>query len=139
MDEKLLAELANIKSGLETKTALEVKNAIEAFEAKLPTAIKSAFEVEVKAVKDELEAKFTADLKVVQDHADKLDVKLQEKSTEVEPVDVLAKAIKDNIEAIKNVKVGAGFQTKAVANMTTANLTGTKPRNYNFDIVTLPA
>jgi hypothetical protein len=35
MDEKLLAELANIKSGLETKTATEVKSAIDAFETKL--------------------------------------------------------------------------------------------------------
>ena len=139
MDEKLLAELANIKSGLETKTTLEVKNAIDAFEAKLPTAIKSAFEVEVKAVKDELQSKFTADLKAVQDHADKLDLKLQEKSVTAENVDLLSKAISDNIDAIKVVSKDKAFQTKAVANMTTSNLTGTKPRNINFDIVTLPS
>lgn len=140
MDEKLLAELANIKSGLETKTALEVKNAIEAFEAKLPTAIKSAFEVEVKAVKDELEAKFTADLKVVQDHADKLDVKLQEKGSQTTNEDTLVKAINDNFEGISNVRKGNAVQVKAVGNMTLpVNLTGDQPRDYNFDTVMVPS
>lgn len=139
MDEKLLAELANIKSGLETKTTLEVKNAIEAFEIKLSASNKAQFETELKAAKDELEAKFAADIKAVQDHADKLDVKLQEKAATTENVDFLAKAISDNIDAIKEVKSGKSFQTKAVANMTTANLSGTKPRNINFDVVTLPS
>lgn len=139
MDEKLLAELAQIKSGLETKTTLEVKNAIDAFEAKLPTAIKSAFEVEVKAVKDELQEKFTADLKVVQDHADKLDVKLQEKSVTTKNEDTLVKSITDNFEGISNVRKGQAFQTKAVGNMTLpVNLTGDAPRDYNLNVVMVP-
>ena len=83
MDEKLLAELANIKSGLETKTASEVKIAIDAFETKMVASTKTAFETEIKAVKDALELKFAADLKVVQDHANLLDGKLQEKKAEV--------------------------------------------------------
>lgn len=139
MDEKLLAELANIKSGLETKTALEVKNALEAFETKLSASNKNQFEAELKSATEALEAKFTADLKLVQDHADKLDVKLQEAKTETKDVDFLSKAISDNIDAIKVVSKDKAFQTKAVANMSTANLTGTKPRNISFDIVTLPA
>jgi hypothetical protein len=68
-----------------------------------------------------------------------LDLKLQAKATETKEVDFLAKAIEDNIDAIKEVRAGKAFQTKAVANMTTANLTGTKPRNYNFDVVVLPS
>ena len=47
MDEKLLAELANIKSGLETKTAQEVKSAIDAFETKLYASNKNQFEAEL--------------------------------------------------------------------------------------------
>jgi HK97 family phage major capsid protein len=140
MDEKLLAELANIKSGLETKTAVEVKNAIDAFEVKLPSAIKSAFEVEVKAVKDELQAKFASDLKVVQDHADKLDVKLQEKASQTTNEDNLVKSIKDNFEGISNVRKGNAVQVKAVGNMTLpVNLTGDAPRDYNLNVVMVPS
>lgn len=139
MDEKLLAELANIKSGLETKTSQEVKAQIDAFEAKLPDAFKSSFDVQIKAVTEALEAKFALDIKAVQDHADKLDLKLQEKSAATENVDFLAKAISDNIDSIKEVQKGKAFQTKTVADMTTANLTGTKPRNISLDIVTLPS
>ena len=139
MDEKLLAELANIKSGLETKTASEVKSAIDAFETKMVASTKTAFETEIKAVKDALELKFAADLKVVQDHANLLDGKLQEKAVETKDTDFLTKAIADNIDSIKTVSKDKGFQTKAVANMTTANLTGSAPKTYNFDIVTLPS
>jgi hypothetical protein len=139
MDEKLLAELANIKSGLETKTATEVKSAIDAFETKLSASNKTQFETELKNATAVLEAKFVAELKSVQDHADKLDLKLQEKSVITENVDFLAKAISENIDSIKDVKAGKAFQTKTVANMSTANLTGTKPRNISFDVVTLPS
>lgn len=139
MNEELKAELANIKSGLETKTTAEVKIGLDTFETKLTSEIKSTFDNELKSVKEALEAKFATDLKAIQDHADKLDMKLQEKGTTTENVDFLSKAISDNIDSIKEVQKGKAFQTKAVANMTTANLTGTKPRNISFDIVTLPA
>jgi HK97 family phage major capsid protein len=139
MDEKLLAELANIKSGLETKTASEVKSAIDAFETKLKADVKSTFENEIKAVRLEMETKFNADLKAIQDHADKLDVKLQEKQAETKEGDFLQNEIKSNIEAIKSIKKGASFQTKAVGNMTTANVSGSTPKTYNLDIVTLPS
>ena len=134
MDEKLLAELAQIKTSLETKTVQEVKSAIEAFETKLPQAIKSAFDTEIKSVTEAMELK----IKEVQDHADKLDVKLQKKEVETKNEDFLQKAISDNIDAIKSIKKGAGFQTKAVGNMTIANVSGSTPKTYNLDIVTLP-
>lgn len=139
MNEELKAELANIKSGLETKTTAEVKSALDTFETKLTSEIKSTFDNELKSVTDALQLKFATDLKAVQDHADKLDLKLQEKGTTTDNVDFLVKAISDNIDSIKEVQKGKAFQTKAVANMTTANLSGTKPRNISFDIVTLPA
>jgi HK97 family phage major capsid protein len=139
MDEKLLAELANIKSGLETKTTAEVKSAIDAFETKLTTEVKNSFDVELKSVKDALEAKFTADLKAVQDHADKLDLKLQEKGTSTKNEDTLVKSITENFKGISEVRKGNAFQTKAVGDMTLAvNLSGDQPRDYNFNVVTVP-
>ena len=141
MDEKLLAELANIKSGLETKTATEVKSAIDAFETKLTASIKSQFETEIKSVREELETKFNADLAKLQDHADKLDMKLQEKAKADAnaQVDEIKSLIKENAEKIAGVGENNKVRLKAVANMTTANLTGDQPRDYNFDIVKFPA
>ena len=139
MDEKLELQLKALETALSGKTAIEVKSAIDAFKAELPNAIKAQFETEIKSVTEALEAKFATDLKAVQDHADKLDLKLQEKSAATENVDFLSKAISDNIDSIKEVQKGKAFQTKAVANMTTANLTGTKPINISLDIVTLPS
>jgi hypothetical protein len=141
MDEKLLAELAQIKSGLETKTSAEVKSAIEAFETKLTAEIVSTFDAELQSVKNQLEAKFAADLKAVQDHADKLDVKLQEgaKATTNKGVDAIKSVIKDNAEKIASVHENNKVRLKAVGNMTTANFTGEEPRDYNFDIVKFPA
>jgi HK97 family phage major capsid protein len=139
MDEKLLAELANIKSGLETKTAVEVKSAIDAFELKLSASNKNQFETELKAVTDALEVKFAADLKAVQDHADKLDLKLQEKSVTATNEDTLVKAITDNFDGIKEVRKGKSMQVKAVGNMTLGNnLTGDAPRVYAAEVVTIP-
>ncbi len=138
MDEKLLAELANIKSGLETKTATEVKNAIDAFETKLSASNKTQFETELKAVTDALETKFTAELKVVQEHADKLDLKLQLKAVETKQEDALVKSIADNFEGISQVRKGNALQVKAVGNMTLANVTGDAPRDYNNNVVMIP-
>lgn len=139
MDEKLLAELANIKSGLETKTTAEVKSAIDAFETKLTSEFKSQFDNELKAVKSELETKFQAELKAVQDQADKLDMKLQGQAPANVKEDLLVKSIKDNFESISAVRKGNAFQTKAVGNMTlSGNLTGAQPKDYNFDVVMIP-
>jgi len=134
-----MAELANIKSGLETKTAQEVKSAIDAFEIKLSASNKTSFETEIKTITDALEAKFAADLKAVQDHADALDMKLQAKSVETKNEDTLVKSIKENFEGIAQVRKGNALQVKAVGDMTLgANLTGDEPRDYNMNVVMIP-
>jgi HK97 family phage major capsid protein len=135
---ELKAELSAIKTGLETKTATEVKSAIDALEVKMTEANKTQFATELKAATEAMEAKFTADLKAVQDHADKLDVKLQEKASQTANEDTLVKSIKENFESIANVRKGQAFQTKAVGNMTLANLTGDAPRVYNNNVVMVP-
>lgn len=135
MDEKLLAELANIKSGLETKTTQEVKAQIDAFEAKLSNDIKSAYEAEIKSVKEDLEGKMAE----IQKHADSLDLKLQSKQSAESKEDALVKSIKDNFDGIKNVRNGNSVQVKAVGDMTLGvNLTGAQPKDYNFDVVMIP-
>jgi len=140
MNEELKAELANIKTGLETKTASEVKSAIDAFETKLSASNKNQFETELKAVTDAMELKFTADLKVVQDHANLLDGKLQEKQLQAGAnEDVLVKSIKEGFTGIKEVRKGNAFQTKVVGDMAlTTNLTGAQPKDYNFNVVMIP-
>jgi HK97 family phage major capsid protein len=135
MDEKLLAELANIKSGLETKTAAEVKSAMDAFETKLSAANKNQFETELKAVSDALEVK----LAEVQAHADKLDLKLQSNAVVTSKEDTLVKSIADNFETIKEVRIGKSVQVKAVGNMTLANVTGDSPRVYSPEVIVLPS
>ena len=136
---ELKAELAAIKTGLETKTATEVKSAIDALEVKMTEANKTQFATELKSATEAMEAKFTADLKAVQDHADKLDVKLQEKSATTANEDTLVKSIKENFDNISNVRKGNAVQVKAVGNMTLpVNLTGDAPRDYNLNVVMTP-
>lgn len=143
MDEiQLKAELNNIKTALETKTATEVKSALDALEVKMTESNKTQFETQLKAVTEALEAKFAQDLKTVQDHADKLDLKLQAKSTTEGNEDILVKAITEGFENIKEVEAGNSkkYATKAVGDMTlSANLTGSQPKDYNFDPVMVPS
>lgn len=136
---ELKAELTAIKTGLESKTATEVKSAIDALEVKMTEANKTQFATELKAATEAMEAKFAADLKAVQDHADKLDVKLQEKSAATSNEDTLVKSIKENFDNISNVRKGNAVQVKAVGNMTLpVNLTGDAPRDYNLNVVMTP-
>jgi HK97 family phage major capsid protein len=136
MNEELTLQLKNLESNLQGKTALEVKSAIEEFK----TAFKDSIDASTKSITDALELKFANDIKKVQDHADALDVKLQKKGSGVEEEkDLLKKAISENIDSIKNIRKGADVQVKAVGNMTTANVTGSTPKNFNLDIVTLPS
>ena len=129
--------LSNLKTELEGKSKAEAKNAIDAFEVKFKEVVND----QVKSVQDEFEAK----LKLVQEHADKLDVKLQEKSKAQEAKgDFLKNAIKANFEGIRSVEQGAvkKFRTevKAVGDMTlSASLTGDQPRDYNFNVVSAPS
>lgn len=136
MNEELTLQLKNLEANLQGKTALEVKSAIEEFK----TAFKDSIDASTKSITDALELKFANDIKKVQDHADALDVKLQKKGSGVEEEkDLLKKAISENIDSIKNIRKGADVQVKAVGNMTTANVTGSTPKNFNLDIVTLPS
>lgn len=136
MNDELTLQLKNLESNLQGKTALEVKSAIEEFK----TAFKDSIDASTKSITDALEIKFANDIKKVQDHADALDVKLQKKGSGVEEEkDLLKKAISENIDSIKNIRKGADVQVKAVGNMTTANVTGSTPKNFNLDIVTLPS
>lgn len=134
MDEKLELQLKNLEIALQGKTANEVKSAIDAFKSELPAAIKAQFETEIKSVTDAFEVQ----LKAVQAHADKLDLKLQTKEVETKDFDPLQKVISENIELIKRTDKEK-FQTKAVGNMTIANVSGSTPKTYNLDIVTLPS
>ena len=128
---ELKEQLEALTLKLEGKSKDEVKNAIEAFETKNKEVIAN----EVKAVKDELETQ----LKAVQAHADKLDVKLQEKGKkEAANGDSVKAAITENIDKIQSVKKGQSVQVKTVGDMTTGNLTGDEPRDYNFDVVMFP-
>lgn len=125
--------------------ALEIKNALEGIKAQVETkATEQA--VEVKALIDAVKAENATvveglknDLKAVQGHADKLDLKLQEKAVETKNEDFLVKTIADNIDSIKTVGKDKAFQTKAVGNMGIANVSGSTPKNFNLDIVTLPS
>jgi HK97 family phage major capsid protein len=125
--------LEGIKAQVETKSAeqtVEVKNLIDALEAKM-VADKDAAVLELKN-----------DLKAIQEHADKLDVKLQEKAvnTSNKREDVLVKSITENFKGISEVRKGNAVQTKVVGDMTLpVNLTGSQPKDYNFDVVKTPS
>jgi HK97 family phage major capsid protein len=127
---ELKEQLEALTVKLEGKSKDEVKNAIEAFETKNNEAIAN----EVKAVKDELESQ----LKSLQNHADKLDVKLQEKKADEVKKDAVKSAISENFENLSKVRKGNAVQIKAVGDMTLGNVTGDEPRDYNFDVVLVP-
>lgn len=134
MNEELKNALDTFKNEVKGKTSEEVKSAIESLEVKY----KDELAKEVKSVKES----FDAQLKAIQDHADKLDIKLQEQKVQtknVGKVDAIKSAIKENGEAISKLRNNATVEVKVVGDMTTANLTGDEPRDYNFDIVKFPA
>jgi HK97 family phage major capsid protein len=129
---ELKEQLEALSLKLEGKSKEQAEGLIKDFQQENSKNI----ELAVKEVREELEGKL-ADL---QKHADTLDVKLQEKvSQESKQGDTLKKALADNFEQIKSVKKGNTVEVKAVGDMTTSNLTGEQPRDYNFDIVTLPS
>lgn len=132
--------------------ALEIKTALEGIKAQVETKATEQT-LEVKGLIDALEAKMVADkdaavlglkadLKAIQEHADKLDVKMQEKavSTSNKKEDTLVKSITENFKGISEVRKGNAVQVKAVGDMAlTTNLTGDQPRDYNFDVVKVPS
>ena len=142
MDEiQLKAELTNIKTALENKSAVEVKTAVDALEAKWNLATeaqKTAFATELKTTVEGFETKLAS----VQAHADKLDLKLQEKGVSTEVFgyyENLTKSITDSFVDIKEVRKGNAIQLKVVGDMTLpVNLTGAQPKDYNFNVVMVP-
>ena len=129
---ELKEQLEALTLKLEGKSQNEVKSAIEAFEVKN----KEVIDNQIKEVKESFEVQ----LKELQDHADKLDVKLQEKSQkEMVKGDAIKSAINENFDSIKAVRKGQAVQVKAVGDMTLGlSLTGDQPRDYNYDVVSAP-
>lgn len=130
---EIKSALEGIKAQVETKSAeqsVEVKGLIEALEAKMESKQNESIEA------------LKSDLQAIQDHANKLDVKLQEKNVETKTVgffDSMTKSLTDNFEQIKEVRAGKSVQVKAVGDMAlTTNLTGAQPKDYNFDTVMVP-
>ena len=115
---ELKEQLEALTLKLEGKSHEEVKSAIEAFEVKNNEVINN----QIKEVKESFEVQ----LKELQNHADKLDVKLQEKSQkEMVKGDAIKSAINENFDSIKAVRKGQAVQVKAVGDMTLgASLTG---------------
>lgn len=129
---ELKEQLEALTLKLEGKSQNEVKSAIEAFELKNNEVINN----QIKEVKESFEVQ----LKELQNHADTLDVKLQEKSQkEMVKGDAIKSAINENFDSIKAVRKGQSVQVKAVGDMTLgASLTGDQPRDYNYDVVSVP-
>jgi HK97 family phage major capsid protein len=130
---EIKSALESIKAQVETKGAeqsVEVKGLIEALEAKMESKQNESIEA------------LKADLQAIQDHANKLDVKLQEKNVTTKSVgyfDAMTKSLTENFEQIKEVRAGKSVQIKAVGDMTLpVNLTGDQPRQYNNDVVMIP-
>jgi len=125
--------LAQIKTSVEAKATeqtVEVKNLISALEEKMRT--------ETSATVEELKSSLAA----IQEHADKLDVKLQEKGANTAAngyFNNVTKSIEDNFGEIKQVRGGKSVQVKTVGDMTLGvNLTGAQPKDYNMDVVMIP-
>ena len=133
---ELKEQLEALQNQLEGKSKEQAENLIKEFKAENATAIKEAVENGVKEAKDEFEVQ----LKAIQDHADKLDVKLQEKAKkDISKGDNIKAAITENFKDIKDVRKGNAVQVKAVGDMTTSSLSGDEPRDYNFDVVMFPS
>jgi len=125
--------LAQIKASVEAKSTeqtVEVKNLISALEEKI--------RAENSATIEELKSSLAA----IQEHADKLDVKLQEKGANTAAngyFNNVTKSIEDNFGEIKQVRGGKSVQVKTVGDMTLGvNLTGAQPKDYNMDVVMIP-
>lgn len=138
MNEELKNALTEMAEGLENKSAEQIKAEMKAFEGKFDefTKANDLTNAEVKEMKNA----FDIELKAIQDHVNKLDVKLKEtKKMENKGGDQFKSFIRENVEKIANVRKGSPVEFKAVGDMTLGNnLTGDEPRDYNFDVVTIP-
>lgn len=131
---------------VEIKTALEgIKSQVEAKSTEQKAEVKSMIEALEAKMKEENTASITelkSSLEAIQAHADKLDVKLQEKGAVKKEDGYFAnvtKSITDKFSEIKEVRKGNAIQIKTVGDMTLGvNLTGDQPRDYNMDVVMFP-
>src|SRR5680860_931696 len=111
MDNELKTALDNLAKDIEGKNKLESKALIDAFKTEFKTAIDAQIAEEVKNGSNELsetlKAEFKTQIDAVQAHADKLDLRLQEKAKKDAPYKDEVKAlIVDNFETIKTVRKG---------------------------------
>jgi len=135
--------------------ALEIKTALEGIKAQVDTkateqtaevkGLIEALETKMKSEKDADILALKADLTAIQAHADKLDLKLQEKGTETETKSydaILQAELKDNFDSVSKVTKGrsARIETKAVGNMTIAtNLTGSAVATVQDGVSIVPS
>ena len=143
---ELQTALDKLSTDLEGKSKTEAKTLIDAFAEEYEGKFNKKLTDEIKAASDlletDLKAEFKTQIDAVQEHADKLDVKLQERPLQIsEPKDELKQLITDNFDEIKTVRKGKGvsIETKAVANMTLSTaLTGDEPRTYSNIVAAVP-
>jgi len=135
--------------------ALEIKKALEGIKAQVDTkateqtaevkGLIDALETKMKSEKDADILALKADLTAIQAHADKLDLKLQEKGTETETKSydaILQAELKDNFDSVSKVTKGrsARIETKVVGNMTIAtNLTGSAVATVQDGVSIVPS
>ena len=142
-EQEIKDALAQMLIKVNGKSEKDIAAAVKAFEEKnkefITAEIKTAIDKEI------------ADNKIVNDdmqkHLDAMDIKLQAKiKIAGAGGDYIKAAIKSNFEEIKKVESGSikqvktdlPLEVKVVGDMTTANLTGDEPRDYNFDVVMFP-
>lgn len=119
MNEELKAALEAMKVTLEGKSLDQAKAEIKAFEEKnkelIKTEAKAMFDNEIKSIQTDFEAK----LKTVQDHADKLDLKLQNKALNGMAKKSVSEELKEKKSEIKSLVSGsanAEVELKALTN-----------------------
>lgn len=138
-------ELEGVKKDIAGKTEEQVKKAVAELEAKRLKAIDEKLEAAASAEKlAEFDTKTTAFMEGLQKHLDSLDVKMQQKTPEVQkgqiPFEVqMAKFIRDNGAEITKFRGKKAYDEeilkKVVGNMTTTNLTGDQYRSYSNDVI----
>jgi HK97 family phage major capsid protein len=124
---------------LEGKSKEQVENAVNEFKE----ANKELLEFDYKSITEKLDGlkDIPSNLETMQKHLDSLDVKLQSKDIKGSSNDPIKSLIKENFESIKDVvnRKNVILSTKAVGDMTLGNnLSGDQPREYSFDVATIP-
>lgn len=150
MDNKELNDaLAALKTELEGKSKEHIENTVKSFKDSFDKELMEKFENNATSKDlENMEVTFQDGMKALQDHLDKLDIRLQKNKNHGTPKGAipfehqLKGYITDNFDKIKNVSKASGFkesiESKAVGNMTTANLTGDEYRSYSSDVIMTP-